>query len=126
MAGRGTDIKLHPAAREAGGLHVIMTECHESGRIDRQLFGRAGRQGDPGTYELIVSLDDELFVRFVGKGPAGALAKALPAERIPSVVGRAAKAYGQAQAERIHARTRRLTLAEDNRLNEIIGFGGKE
>src|SRR4051812_26996191 len=48
MAGRGTDIKLNPAVKQAGGLHVILTEYHESLRIDRQLFGRAARQGDPG------------------------------------------------------------------------------
>ena len=126
MAGRGTDIRLQPEVREAGGLHVILTEYHESGRIDRQLFGRAGRQGDPGSYESIVSLDDELFVRFVGKGLVGVLTKALPAKKIPSAAGRAAKTYGQAQAEKTHARTRRLTLAEDNRLSDILGFGGKE
>ena len=70
MAGRGTDIQLHPAVREAGGLHVILTEYHESRRIDRQLFGRAGRQGDPGSYESIVALDDELFRRFSGEPAA--------------------------------------------------------
>ena len=68
MAGRGTDIQLHPAVRDAGGLHVILTEYHESRRIDRQLFGRAGRQGDPGSYESIVALDDEIFRRFVSGG----------------------------------------------------------
>src|SRR5215510_1208793 len=67
MAGRGTDIRLHPTVREAGGLHVILTEYHESRRIDRQLFGRAGRQGDPGSFESIIALDDELFLRFVGQ-----------------------------------------------------------
>ena len=51
MAGRGTDIQLHRDVREAAGLHVILTEYHESARIDRQLFGRSGRQGDPGSYE---------------------------------------------------------------------------
>jgi preprotein translocase subunit SecA len=65
MAGRGTDIKLHPETARAGGLHVILTEFHESRRIDRQLFGRAGRQGDPGSCEAIVSLDDELFRHFL-------------------------------------------------------------
>lgn len=49
MAGRGTDIKLGPGVAEAGGLHIIGTERHESRRIDRQLRGRAGRQGDPGS-----------------------------------------------------------------------------
>src|SRR5262249_28456546 len=64
MAGRGTDIRLHPIVREAGGLHVILTEYHESQRVDRQLFGRTGRQGDCGSYEAIVALEDELFNRF--------------------------------------------------------------
>src|SRR5262249_3997301 len=61
MAGRGTDIRLAPGVAERGGLHVIGTERHEARRIDRQLFGRCGRQGDPGSYEMIVSLEDELF-----------------------------------------------------------------
>ena len=67
MAGRGTDIKLTPAVATRGGLHVILTEFHESRRIDRQLFGRAGRQGDPGSYQSIVSLEDELIERFASK-----------------------------------------------------------
>ena len=67
MAGRGTDIVLSPEVRQAGGLHVILSECHDAGRIDRQLFGRAGRQGDPGSCEAIVSLDDELFVAHAGQ-----------------------------------------------------------
>jgi len=61
MAGRGTDIKLDDAAREAGGLHVILTEMHGAKRIDRQFIGRAGRQGDPGSSQLFVSTDDELL-----------------------------------------------------------------
>ena len=61
LAGRGTDIKLAPEVAQSGGLHVILTEYHESARIDRQLFGRCGRQGDPGSYQAIVSLEDHLF-----------------------------------------------------------------
>ncbi|WP_459558587.1 preprotein translocase subunit SecA [Lacunimicrobium album] len=61
MAGRGTDIKLTPEVREAGGLHVIATEVHASARIDRQLVGRSARQGDPGSCQFYVSLEDELF-----------------------------------------------------------------
>src|SRR5882672_7992642 len=64
MAGRGTDIRPDPEVLERGGLHVILTEFHESSRIDRQLFGRSGRQGEPGTVEAMVSLEDELFHRF--------------------------------------------------------------
>jgi preprotein translocase subunit SecA len=64
MAGRGTDIKLGPGVKEAGGLAIIGTERHESRRVDRQLRGRAGRQGDPGTTQFYVSLEDELMRLF--------------------------------------------------------------
>jgi preprotein translocase subunit SecA len=64
MAGRGTDIVLGEGVREAGGLHIIGTERHEARRIDNQLRGRAGRQGDPGSSRFYLSLDDELMRRF--------------------------------------------------------------
>ena len=64
MAGRGTDIKLSPETREAGGLAIVGTERHESRRIDRQLRGRAGRQGDPGSSQFFVSLEDDLMRLF--------------------------------------------------------------
>ncbi|MBJ6108598.1 preprotein translocase subunit SecA [Hymenobacter sp. BT523] len=64
MAGRGTDIKLRETSREAGGLAIIGTERHESRRVDRQLRGRAGRQGDPGTSQFFVSLEDNLMRLF--------------------------------------------------------------
>jgi preprotein translocase subunit SecA len=68
MAGRGTDIKLGTGVAEAGGLHVLGTERHEARRIDRQLAGRAGRQGDPGSCQFFLSLEDELLE---GLGPRG-------------------------------------------------------
>jgi len=64
MAGRGTDIKLTPEVREAGGLAIVGTERHESRRVDRQLRGRAGRQGDPGSSQFYVSLEDDLMRLF--------------------------------------------------------------
>ncbi|MBC6492909.1 preprotein translocase subunit SecA [Flavihumibacter stibioxidans] len=64
MAGRGTDIKLGPGVKEAGGLAIIGTERHESRRVDRQLRGRAGRQGDPGTSQFYVSMEDDLMRMF--------------------------------------------------------------
>ena len=64
MAGRGTDIKLGPGVKEAGGLAILGTERHESRRVDRQLRGRAGRQGDPGTSQFFVSLEDDLMRMF--------------------------------------------------------------
>lgn len=64
MAGRGTDIKLGEGVAELGGLHVIAAECNPEYRVDRQLFGRSARQGDPGSCEVIVSLEDRLFVDY--------------------------------------------------------------
>ncbi|MFC2102754.1 preprotein translocase subunit SecA, partial [Bacteroidota bacterium] len=64
MAGRGTDIKLGPGVKEAGGLAIIGTERHESRRVDRQLRGRAGRQGDPGSSQFFVTLEDDLMRMF--------------------------------------------------------------
>ena len=61
MAGRGTDIILDAAARSTGGLHVVATEMHTASRIDRQLVGRAARQGDPGSFQFFLSLEDELL-----------------------------------------------------------------
>jgi preprotein translocase subunit SecA len=64
MAGRGTDIKLTDVSRNAGGLAIIGTERHESRRVDRQLRGRSGRQGDPGSSQFFVSLEDDLMRLF--------------------------------------------------------------
>src|SRR4051812_31956549 len=64
MAGRGTDIKLGPGVKDAGGLAIVGTERHESRRVDRQLRGRAGRQGDPGSSQFFVSLEDNLMRLF--------------------------------------------------------------
>ena len=109
MAGRGTDIKLEPGVAEVGGLHVIATERHEAGRIDRQLFGRCGRQGDPGSYEVIVSLEDDLVTFFggaIGRGP-GAVLRA------------------QRAAERLHSRARRELLRQDEQLDSTLAFSGR-
>lgn len=75
MAGRGTDIKLGPGVKEAGGLAIIGTERHESRRVDRQLRGRAGRQGDPGSSQFFVSLEDDLMRLFGSERIAGLMDK---------------------------------------------------
>jgi preprotein translocase subunit SecA len=67
MAGRGTDIQLSAAARQAGGLHVICSELHESARIDRQLIGRCGRQGDPGSFRHFHCWEDDILISGCGK-----------------------------------------------------------
>jgi preprotein translocase subunit SecA len=126
MAGRGTDIQIHPAVREAGGLHVILTEYHESRRIDRQLFGRAGRQGDPGSYESIVALDDETVSALRGQAVTANRHRWSAAhEESPPAIGRALKGYSPA-AERLHGRARQMTLAEDHRWTKSLGFAGTE
>jgi len=70
MAGRGTDIKLEDDVREIGGMMVICTELHDAARIDRQLIGRCGRQGDPGTYRQYLSMDDDILRNGFGTKPA--------------------------------------------------------
>ena len=75
MAGRGTDIKLSPEVKAAGGLAIIGTERHESRRVDRQLRGRAGRQGDPGSSVFFVSLEDDLMRLFSSDRIAGVMDK---------------------------------------------------
>lgn len=73
MAGRGTDIVLEAGVADCGGLHVILTEMHEATRIDRQFIGRGGRQGDPGSYRMFLSLEDDLFGEALGPKKAAAL-----------------------------------------------------
>jgi preprotein translocase subunit SecA len=75
MAGRGTDIKLTPEVRAAGGLAIVGTERHESRRVDRQLRGRSGRQGDPGSSQFFVSLEDELMRLFGSERISGIMDK---------------------------------------------------
>jgi len=75
MAGRGTDIKLGPDVKELGGLHILGTERHEARRIDRQLRGRAGRQGDPGSSQFFLSLEDDLMRLFGSDRIAGVMDK---------------------------------------------------
>lgn len=82
MAGRGTDILLDLHARRAGGLHVILTEMHGAERIDRQFFGRSGRQGDPGSAQMFVSLQDELVRKHAPRLAAMLFAR-YPAQELP-------------------------------------------
>jgi len=126
MAGRGTDIKLGPGVAELGGLHVIATEMHESGRIDRQLFGRAGRQGDPGSYEMVLSLEDEL-VRVYGSSLLRRLLdRHMPVEhaRLALWLARRLARSAQEAAERSHSRIRRNLLRLDEQRKNLLAFSG--
>ncbi len=119
MAGRGTDICLGPGVAERGGLHVIATEPQESVRIDRQLIGRAARQGDPGSCQLFASADDRLFTRH-----APALA-----ERMKRLAGASGEIRAdlsrdisavQRRVENAHAKQRRQMFAHDDWLETVL------
>ena len=126
MAGRGTDIQLYDAAREAGGLHVILTERHESARIDRQLEGRCGRQGDPGHVEAILSLEDAVLDSVTGSVWAKPM-QILRAPRAQGWHGLAARwlRFAQARTERKLARDRRQMVAADEELENSLSFSGQ-
>ena len=99
MAGRGTDIVLGPGVQAAGGLHIIGTERHESRRIDNQLRGRAGRQGDPGSSRFYVSLEDELMRRFGSDRISGMMEKLGMEEDTPIEHGIISKSIENAQVK---------------------------
>jgi preprotein translocase subunit SecA len=125
MAGRGTDIRPMPAALAAGGLHVILTEFHESGRIDRQLLGRSARQGEPGVVQAMVSLEDELFVRHAPLALRALCQRAaIPGGLVPHGLLQALRLTAQTRAERQNRANRAQTLRADRRLNEMLGFAG--
>lgn len=125
MAGRGTDIELGPGIAEKGGLHVILTEYHESRRIDRQLFGRCARQGDPGSCEAIVSLEDDIFTIYA---PAATRLICRLAQRrgiLPNAVYWGLKTAAQFSAERRNVHIRIQNLKLDRRLNQVLAFSGR-
>lgn len=125
MAGRGTDIRLEAGVAELGGLHVLATERHESHRIDRQLYGRAGRQGDAGSAQAFVSMDDELIRRFVPEFVRKRLA--FTARRNNFITQRLASSafkYAQTSAQRMAFRQRRNVLKFDTWLTDSLSFAG--
>ncbi len=119
MAGRGTDFLLEDSVREAGGLHVILTEIHEAARVDWQLIGRGARQGMPGSYRMFVSLEDELLR--MGLGPEAALKlagryqgneKQLPRGTFKWFLG------AQSKLEKKHLVDRMILLKQDQQRHE--------
>ncbi len=127
MAGRGTDIRLGDGVAQLGGLHVIATERHEARRIDRQLFGRCGRQGDSGTCEAIVSLEDELIESYVRK-PLKLLARLALKDQhslIGQWVGRFLFWVAQKRSERLYSKMRYQLLKLDEQLSDALAFSGR-
>ena len=127
MAGRGTDIKLGQGVAALGGLHVIGTEWHESGRVDRQLFGRSARQGDPGSAQAFASAEDELLRKFLSKPAQKILAEAwqrnlLGKERL----AKAALKSAQGKAQSLAFKQRKNILRSDIWLDDALSFAGAE
>jgi preprotein translocase subunit SecA len=123
MAGRGTDIHLDPTFAAREGLHVIATERHDAGRIDRQLFGRCGRQGDPGSYHAVVSLEDELVTAHVS--PVWRSLAQLALHLGVSWPSKLLFRQAQRSAERMHARMRAAVLKIDDQLDSTLAFAGR-
>ncbi|MEE8530591.1 MAG: preprotein translocase subunit SecA [Hyphomicrobium sp.] len=122
MAGRGVDIRLGEGVSRLGGLHVILSERHDAGRIDRQLAGRCGRQGDPGSTEAILSLEDPLLDIV----PGGLLRRATAVGgRQGQIAARLLFRQSQRRAERTHSRMRRQLMKLDQRLGTLLAFSGK-
>jgi len=124
MAGRGTDIILDPLVTQGGGLHVIATERNEARRIDRQLFGRCARQGDPGSVEAILSWEDEIMDSCALR-PIFEIARKLDYQtHVGQWIGLALARAAQREVERRHARTRRNLLIQDQRLEDVFAISG--
>ncbi len=125
MAGRGTDIKLGDDVAKKGGLFVIATEWHESGRVDRQLFGRSARQGDPGSAQLFGSTEDELLRKYlhplIVSGLSRLLKKKVLGGRLLSLLmARLAQAVSQKQA----FKARKSILNNDRWMEQSLSFTG--
>ncbi|HXE51476.1 MAG TPA: hypothetical protein VN541_00585 [Tepidisphaeraceae bacterium] len=112
MAGRGTDIKLAKGVAEVGGLHVVATEPHGSYRVDRQLFGRAARQGDPGCAQMFASAEDDLFVRHAASFRK--FWRRIGATRLIKIA--------QARAEHLARFNRKQVLKSDDWMDQSLPF----
>lgn len=126
MAGRGTDIKLHKGVEELGGLHVIATEYHESERIDRQLYGRTARQGEVGSVRVFVSLEDELYQRYLSKFMKW-IVRIFYNNQLPGFYSITKKSFRRAQAtaEKLYYKQRRSVIRQDNWYEDIFGRNEK-
>jgi preprotein translocase subunit SecA len=127
MAGRGTDITLHESVITAGGLHVISTQLNDSRRIDRQLSGRCARQGDPGSHEMLLSLEDEIFRDVL---PEFVRRKLLVlAERRTTAWNAMTRilvyAVQHTRSSRL-ARLRKAVRRADQRMDDLLAFGAQE
>jgi len=125
MAGRGTDIKLSASARSSGGLHVICCQHNASKRIDRQLHGRCARQGDPGSFETILSIEDPVIQSLLPDGVRGWLRGFFGKQKaLPSVLGLLIADIAQRIEERRFRQLRRQLRKQDVQLKKALGVSG--
>ena len=124
MAGRGTDILLPPEVLARGGLHVILTEYHETQRVDRQLFGRCARQGDPGSCAALVSLEDDLFTTHAPWATQAARWRLAQGQGLSPRAIDTLRRVAQAHAQRLHAQVRLHTFKQDQQLEQLLSFSG--
>ena len=125
MAGRGTDIRLGPGVSARGGLHVILTEFHDSRRVDRQLFGRCARQGDRGSCGAIVSLEDDIYTVYAGAATRVVQKLWQRGTQPPVSVFALLKWLAQAAAEWQGAAARVENVKTDRRLDQVLAFSGR-
>jgi preprotein translocase subunit SecA len=126
MAGRGTDIALGPGVHDLGGLHVIALNSNESKRIDRQLYGRCARQGDPGSTEAILSLQDSNLQHFYSSAMLKLINYLCPENQpIPDFFGRMILRYPQIVNEKRQRRIRKQVMLHDRQLSRLLAFSGK-
>ncbi len=126
MAGRGTDIRLGEGVTELGGLHVICTELHDAARVDRQLVGRCGRQGDPGSFRQYLALDDDILLYGLGPKKAAQLAErgrqsAGPFDEMASLFRKA-----QRRIERRHFRDRKTLMYHEKERKKVLVQMGQD
>lgn len=126
MAGRGTDIKLDNEIETLGGMHVICTELHDAARIDRQLIGRCGRQGDRGSYRQYLSLDDEILLTGLGRKRSESLKNT--GESLTGAANRYAKLFRRAQrkVERRHFRDRMVLMHHEKERKKMQAELGQD
>ncbi len=134
MAGRGTDIKLDEAAKAAGGLHVICCEKNDSRRVDRQLIGRCARQGDPGSYKVICSIEDDAVVKYFGnvilfskfgkksKTEAGSESRK---QVRPKMISTLLINISQRLIENYHRKIRQAMMQADEKRESMLAFTGE-
>jgi preprotein translocase subunit SecA len=127
MAGRGTDIKLGDGVAELGGLHVVIVERNDNARIDRQLIGRAARQGEPGSWEVVLSFDDDILKDFLLPitGFLQSMTEIMPHNRLWQGVLIGYYRLAQRRRERMHRRMRDALQKSDGQMRRALSFTGQ-